>query len=353
MSEPQEPQQGQEPEAPEADHPVRESRESLLLPVLIPVGALLIIVSVLFLFSRVLLAVSNNAATVVACIVAAAIITVASLVSSRKQVTNAALLPMIGTIFGIALVAGGVAIVAVGPEKEGPNGPTPIEVALTAPAGAAAKGFDPTKLTFQAEVPTNLNFDNQDPSVSHNVVIYQGKDDKGPVVFTGALTSGPSTTPYNVPGLAAGAYYFHCEVHPTTMIGSITVAPAGSGSAPTGPVITATGLAFNTANIDIAANTPTTLTFTNNDPATQHNVDVYKDSAYTTSVFKGDLVTGPDTVDYHLPALAAGTYYFKCDVHPTMTGTLTVAPGPGGSGAGGGSSGSASASTSSSASASP
>jgi plastocyanin len=35
-------------------------------------------------------------------------------------------------------------------------------------------------------------------------------------------------------------------------------------------------------------------------------------------------VTGPTTVSYRVPALAAGTYKFFCVVHPTMSGTLTV-----------------------------
>jgi plastocyanin len=38
-----------------------------------------------------------------------------------------------------------------------------------------------------------------------------------------------------------------------------------------------------------------------------------------------ELVTGPATVTYEIPALAAGTYTFNCFVHPAlMTGTLTV-----------------------------
>jgi plastocyanin len=330
-----------------------ESRENILLPILFPLGVLGIIASVLFLFSRVLLAISHNAATVVACITATAVITVASVVAARKRLTGAALLPMVGTIFGIALIAGGVAIVAVGPQKEGGEGPAPIVVALSAPVGAAAKGFTPTKLSFQENVPTTLNFDNQDPTVSHNVVIFQGKDGTAPVVFTGSLTTGPSTTPYNVPGLAAGSYFFHCEVHPTTMTGTITVTPAPAGgtggSTAPGLSITAANIAFSTKELDVTANTPTPLTFINNDPATTHNVSVYKDAGYTTDVFKGDSVTGPNTQTYQLPALSAGTYYFKCDFHPTMTGTLVVTAGPGGgSGSGTPAPGSASASASAS-----
>ncbi len=53
-----------------------------------------------------------------------------------------------------------------------------------------------------------------------------------------------------------------------------------------------------------------------------HNVDI-KDASGT-SVFKGDIFPGVATKNYDVPALKAGTYPFTCDVHPNMTGTLTV-----------------------------
>jgi plastocyanin len=36
------------------------------------------------------------------------------------------------------------------------------------------------------------------------------------------------------------------------------------------------------------------------------------------------VATGPTTVTYDIPALDAGTYYFHCDVHPTMNGSVVV-----------------------------
>ena len=55
-------------------------RESLLLPIVIPLGALAVIGAVLFGFSRILLGVSHNAATVVACVVAVTIMVAGGLV---------------------------------------------------------------------------------------------------------------------------------------------------------------------------------------------------------------------------------------------------------------------------------
>jgi plastocyanin len=53
-----------------------------------------------------------------------------------------------------------------------------------------------------------------------------------------------------------------------------------------------------------------------------HNVQVTAPDG--SKPFQGSLLTGPASVTYNVPALAAGAYTFSCVVHPTMTGTLTV-----------------------------
>jgi plastocyanin len=332
----------------------QKNRQSLLLPILFPVAILVLIGAVLFGFSRILLHVTPNAATVVALITAAGIFTIASLVASRERLSGTALFPMIVAVAGVALAAGGLALVA-SPKVEG----TAVEaqtVLLGAPINAAVEGFKPTTLTFKADAPTNLQFNDEDPTAPHNVVIFAGKDATGKQVFEGALVNGPKQVTYQVPALPAGDYFFHCAVHPTTMMGNITVSASGGGGSGggtgTGPLtIAASNLTFSTDALSIPADTATTLTFDNQDAGVPHNFSIYADNAYTDNLFKGDLVTGPATQEYQLPALAAGTYYFRCDVHPTtMTGTLTVGAG---SASGGGSSGSASPSGSTASSASP
>jgi plastocyanin len=70
-----------------------------------------------------------------------------------------------------------------------------------------------------------------------------------------------------------------------------------------------------------------------------HNIAIAEDEAAVASdpIFKGPLVDGPDTIEYAVPAIPdEGSYFFHCDVHPTMTGTLAVVSGGNAGGGGGG-----------------
>jgi plastocyanin len=92
--------------------------------------------------------------------------------------------------------------------------------------------------------------------------------------------------------------------------------------------VTASGLAFDTNEIDLAAGKETTLTFDNQDAGVPHNIAIYpsaSDISPDKALFQGEVVTGPTKATYTIPALDAGTYYFHCDVHPTMNGTVVVA----------------------------
>jgi plastocyanin len=83
--------------------------------------------------------------------------------------------------------------------------------------------FDVSSLTAPANTAFTITFTNDD-SVPHNVAIFEGSDANGKNVFRGTIFPGPGKTmTYQVPALPAGSYYFHCDVHPTTMYGTLTV----------------------------------------------------------------------------------------------------------------------------------
>ncbi len=119
---------------------------------------------------------------------------------------------------------------------------------------------------------------------------------------------------------------------PSGPSGPAASGPAASGPAPSGGggggtaggsvQISAKNIAFEQQSVTAPAGQPFTIAFTNNDPATPHNVDIM--DAGGKSVFKGQIFSGVATQNYPVPALPAGTYKFVCDVHPNMTGQLTV-----------------------------
>lgn len=100
--------------------------------------------------------------------------------------------------------------------------------------------------------------------------------------------------------------------------------------------LVAEGLAWNPTCLVAPAGEPFTITMDNRDAATPHNVAIASSSDFVDFLFTGSLETGPIEVDYEIDPLDAGSYPFRCDVHPTMLGTLAVIDGGGGGGGGGG-----------------
>ena len=85
-----------------------------------------------------------------------------------------------------------------------------------------------------------------------------------------------------------------------------------------------TETAFVPTELDAPAGEPFTIEFDNQDGGVSHNVAIYTDESAAESLFVGEFVDGPTTVSYDVPALDTGEYYFRCDVHPVMSGTIEV-----------------------------
>jgi plastocyanin len=84
--------------------------------------------------------------------------------------------------------------------------------------------------------------------------------------------------------------------------------------------------AFDRGCLAAPADTAFTIRLDNRD-SDMHNVNIL-DHPGGTSLFLGELVKGPKVVTYDVDPLAAGTYYFRCDVHPLqMNGDFLVVAG--------------------------
>ena len=106
---------------------------------------------------------------------------------------------------------------SVAPSVECPKDGIP----LIAPPGASAGGFDVTELTAPADTAFTICFDNQDSTVPHNVNVLDSQG--GTSLAAGSIIAGPAKENLEVPAQAPGAYFFQCDVHPTTMTGTLTV----------------------------------------------------------------------------------------------------------------------------------
>ena len=90
---------------------------------------------------------------------------------------------------------------------------------------------------------------------------------------------------------------------------------------PGGAVIVAHDLVFDRTRVQAPAGAAFQLLFDNRDNA-PHNVTIL--DANGASTFVGETFGGPASRIYAIPALAAGTYRFRCDVHTDMTGSLVA-----------------------------
>lgn len=83
---------------------------------------------------------------------------------------------------------------------------------------------------------------------------------------------------------------------------------------------------FDKGKLTVAADTPFTVVFDHQDEGINHNFAIYETPAAENLVAGTEIEPGP--VEQRLPlpeGLPAGSYFYRCDVHPTtMTGILEV-----------------------------
>lgn len=118
-----------------------------------------------------------------------------------------------------------------------------------------------------------------------------------------------------------------------TLIGALVLilltACSGGGSAASASVpadadvaVTTEEMGFDTSTLVLAAGEETTISLRNLD-GQPHNVAIYTDESASEPLWVGETITD-DAITEAIPPLEAGEYFFRCDVHPAMNGTVVV-----------------------------
>lgn len=110
-----------------------------------------------------------------------------------------------------------------------PEPPTPteeVEPAPPAPSGGtitlvAVNVLFNVSLLSAPPGPVTVTLDNQDHAIAHNVHFFSRAS--GQSIGATEVEPGPATESLTLGTLAPGAYLYKCDVHPTTMMGILTV----------------------------------------------------------------------------------------------------------------------------------
>ena len=200
---------------------VYPSVDRFLVPTILPVGAVLGILAVIYLFSRILLVLPEAFATGVAFLAALGILFVCATLASVRRITKGMIATVVGIPLLILLVAGIISA---------------VHLQATAKAAALARASAPTAepsetttdnafsaraITVPAGTQVTFTLTNKGQAV-HNwhLLGIQSSDGKDIML---PLTSPGATNTITFTISQPGSYKFQCDVHPQDMTGTLTV----------------------------------------------------------------------------------------------------------------------------------
>jgi hypothetical protein len=139
------------------------------------------------------------------------------------------------------------------------------------------------------------------------------------VVSAGGLTA----------ALRGGAVAAEATGPPATSTGVTPPAPTTCSPKGTTLHLVAKKISFDVRCLAAPAHKALRISFDNQDAGIAHSFHILTASPMVDpnarTLFLGKVVTGPASADYNVRPLPPGTYYFQCDIHPTlMNGTFIV-----------------------------
>jgi hypothetical protein len=104
--------------------------------------------------------------------------------------------------------------------------------------------------------------------------------------------------------------------------------PAGCRSVQPGDAleIEAEDVSFDTDCASAPSGVAFQIEFKTRDEGLSHNFAIYTDETGSEALFQGEIVSGRADTIYDVDPLPSGTFFFRCDVHPTQMFGIFVAP---------------------------
>lgn len=211
-------------------------RDRAFLPFMIPIGLLLLILSVVIMLAVILLFVPHSIGLVIVAVLAGGILAAFALEASQpedemtKVKRGVISLTVVGPLLVGALVA--VGVIPVEEESAIEHAEPHVAIPEGAPVIVAQDiAFDPTEFTLSSGGETAaVVLDNQDAGIPHDLDIYpfaeggEEPDLEAEPILDSEPFPGVSTEVFEIEELPEpGEYYFYCSVHPGTMNGTVTV----------------------------------------------------------------------------------------------------------------------------------
>ena len=224
---------------------------------------------------------------------------------------------------------------AAQPAAEAPAAPAPAASAPAQPAAAAVEAPPEAKPSGVIHgSPSGTRLRPEDSSTTEaqfegQAAMYERRKLIDELVATGVpVVSATDTGGSRSPALAL-LYLLIPIMAIAFLLAQNDSAPAEAGGEEHGGgggaiTLTAASVQFDTDQLTLPADTEATVHFVNDD-SVPHNFSIYEDDSASKELFIGQEIAGDAETDYSIEALAAGEYFFRCDLHPSsMTGTATV-----------------------------
>ena len=203
-----------------------ELRLRLPLPIVVPLGALLLIAALAIGFSRILLSVPKEIAVLVAMVTAANIVGACAVLALRRDVNRSVMSELAIVVMYPVIVGAVIATMNLDEAGHG-EGETPLgggDPVMNTASGntvtASGTAFDTDTLELTAGEANEVTLVNED-TVPHNIAIYTD-DSASKEIFVGeTITDDETVYSIEAPG-KPGEAYFRCDVHPA-MEGTVTI----------------------------------------------------------------------------------------------------------------------------------